>query len=148
MGQQRTLSRLFYSCYWRREPDLVSSSLRNYLLGSPRRSFGSERHHTHIRPRVASKKPFLKEAHGVEWNDPYHWMSTPAGKSQLIEHLHGENRYADAVMADTLSMQRRLVLEMEGRMSAELSTPPERWGSWYNLLACLLLLRSYISHSI
>jgi len=148
MGQRRTLSRLFYSCYWRREPDLVSSSLRNHLLGSSRRGFGSERHHAHIRPRVAPKKPFLKEAHGVEWNDPYHWMSTPACKAQLIEHLHGENRYADAVLADTLSMQRRLVLEMEGRMSAELSTPPERWGSWYSLLACLLLLGSYCSSLI
>jgi len=147
MGQRWILSRLFYSCYRRREPNLglVSYSLRYYLLGNSRQFFGSERHHAHIRPPVAPKTPFLKEAHGIDWNDSYHWMSTPAGKAQLTEHLHRENRYADAVIADTLPLQRRLVQEMEGRMSTELSIPPERWGSWYSLSACLLLLRSYTS---
>lgn len=131
MGERRTLSRLLVSFYRRRKPDFVSSRSRHYLLGGSRRGFGSEPHHADIRPRVAPKKPHLKEAHGVKWNDPYHWMSTPTGKAQLTEHLHGENRYADAVMAETLSLQRRLVLEMEGRMSAELSTPPERCGHWW-----------------
>lgn len=134
MGQRRALSRLFFSCQGRRERDLalVSSSLRG-LLGSSRtheRDFWSERRHARIRPPVAPKKPFQKVAHGIEWNDPYHWMSTPAGKAQLVDHLHRENRYTDAVMADTLPLQRRLVQEMEGRMSTELATPPERWGSW------------------
>ena len=139
MGQRRTLSRLFFSSQRSRDRELalVSSSLR-CLFGSSRphsrphcRDFWSERHHAHIRPPVAPKKPFLKEAHGIEWNDPYHWMSTPAGKAQLTKHLHQENLYADTVMADTLALQRRLVQEMENKMSTELSTPPERWGSWY-----------------
>ncbi|KAG0628383.1 hypothetical protein M758_1G023000 [Ceratodon purpureus] len=135
MGQRRALSRLLFSGQGRRERDLglVGSSLRG-LLGSFRaqeRDFWSVRSHARIRPPVAPKKPFRKEAHGIEWNDPYHWMSSPAGKAELVEHLHGENRYADAVMADTLPLQRRLVKEMEGRMSLELATPPERWGSWW-----------------
>lgn len=131
MRQRRALLHIFFSCQGRRERDLgfVASSLR-CLLGSSTpygRGFWSERR---IRPPVAPKKPFLKEAHGIEWNDPYHWMSTPAGKAQVTEHLHRENQYGDAVMADSLPLQRRLVQEMEGRMSAELATPPERWGSW------------------
>jgi oligopeptidase B len=135
MGQRRALSHLFFSWQrrWERDLALMSSSVSSGLLGSartPGRALWSERRHAQSRPPVAPKQPFLKEAHGVEWNDPYGWMCTPAGRARLTEHLHRENRYADAVMADTLPLQRRLVQEMEGRMSTALATPPERWGSW------------------
>ena len=34
-----------------------------------------------VRPTpIAANKPVLREPHGVEWNDLFHWMSTPLGK--------------------------------------------------------------------
>nr|XP_024372185.1 uncharacterized protein LOC112280668 isoform X2 [Physcomitrium patens] len=134
MGKQRALSRVFFSWHRGRERDsaLVSSCLSRFLgsFKSCEREFWSERLHAQTRPPIASKRPFLKEAHGIKWNDPYHWMSSPSEKAHLTEHVRRENRYADVIMADTLPLQHRLVQEMEGRISAELVTPPERWGSW------------------
>lgn len=139
MGKQRALSRVFFSWHRGRERDsaLVSSCLSRFLgsFKSCEREFWSERLHAQTRPPIASKRPFLKEAHGIKWNDPYHWMSSPSEKAHLTEHVRRENRYADVIMADTLPLQHRLVQEMEGRISAELVTPPERWGSWYGFSA-------------
>lgn len=113
MGKQRALSRVFFSWHRGRERDsaLVSSCLSRFLgsFKSCEREFWSERLHAQTRPPIASKRPFLKEAHGIKWNDPYHWMSSPSEKAHLTEHVRRENRYADVIMADTLPLQHRLV---------------------------------------
>lgn len=112
---------------------LVSSCLEVFL-GSCRH-YGRDRRSAlqdfHSLPPAALQQPCVKEAHGVKWDDPYHWMSNPSQKAFLVEHLHQENKYADVVMADTLQLQQTLVREMVSRMGSELSVPPERWGSWY-----------------
>ncbi|XP_026660273.1 protease 2 [Phoenix dactylifera] len=81
------------------------------------------------RPPVPKKIPFAASAHGRTWEDPYRWMSN-TDDPDLLEHLNRENAYAEAFMADTRDLQRRLVAEMKGRMPPKLSTPPERWGPW------------------
>ncbi|KAG1327452.1 putative protease 2 [Cocos nucifera] len=82
-----------------------------------------------LRPPVPKKIPFATSAHGRNWEDPYRWMSN-TDDPDLLDHLNRENAYAEAFMADTRDLQRRLVAEMKGRMPRTLSTPPERWGPW------------------
>eukprot|EP00249_Psilotum_nudum_P032051 c47174_g1_i1 orf=158-586(+) len=58
-------------------------------------------------PPVAKKRPFFRTAHGITWVDPYHWLSD-RNDPAVRKHLENENRYADAVMADTLHLQQQL----------------------------------------
>lgn len=131
MTVQLTRSCCLFGCP--RNQMLVASCLEVFL-GSCRhygRDKSSALQDVHSLPPAAPRQPCVKEAHGVHWNDPYHWMSNPSQKAFLVEHLHQENKYADVVMADTLQLQQTLMREMASRMGSELSVPPERWGSWY-----------------
>ncbi|KAE9605614.1 putative oligopeptidase B [Lupinus albus] len=80
-------------------------------------------------PPSPNKIPFTVSVHGKTWQDPYHWMSN-TNDPHFLQHLHRENTYAEAFMADTLKMQSTLSSEMKSRIPATISTPPERWGSW------------------
>ncbi|KAG9440773.1 hypothetical protein H6P81_020938 [Aristolochia fimbriata] len=44
--------------------------------------------------------------------------------------MEQEEKYTEAVMADTDRLQRKLLSEMAPRMASPLSTPPVRWGPW------------------
>lgn len=44
--------------------------------------------------------------------------------------MEQEEKYAEAVMADTERLQSKLQSEMASRLAFDLSTPPLRWGSW------------------
>ncbi|KAL8229914.1 hypothetical protein R6Q57_014814 [Mikania cordata] len=80
-------------------------------------------------PPVAKKVPFEVKAHGVSWEDPYHWMSN-THDPDLLNHLNLENHYSEAFMADTHNLQRTLFSQMMSRVPDQISTPPERWGPW------------------
>ncbi|OVA04889.1 Peptidase S9 [Macleaya cordata] len=80
-------------------------------------------------PPVPKKIPFTLSAHGVTWEDPYHWMSN-THDPDLTHYLNQENFYAEAFMTDTKSLQQKLLSEMKSRMPPKISTPPERWGPW------------------
>ncbi|EXB44900.1 Protease 2 [Morus notabilis] len=80
-------------------------------------------------PPIPKKIPFQVSAHGITWQDPYHWMSN-TNDPDLSDYLRRENSYAEAFMADTHKLQRKLFSEMTSRMPAKISTPPERWGPW------------------
>ncbi|MCD7467948.1 hypothetical protein HAX54_005659 [Datura stramonium] len=82
-----------------------------------------------IPPPVAKKVPFTVSAHGVTWNDPYHWMRK-TNDPDFINYLQQENSYAQSFMKDTEEMQRGLFSEMISRMPSKISTPPELWGPW------------------
>ena len=45
-------------------------------------------------------------------------------------YMEQEEKYAEAVMSDTLKLQRKLQSEMARRMVNQLCTPPLRWGPW------------------
>ncbi|KAL8249696.1 hypothetical protein R6Q59_006564 [Mikania micrantha] len=110
----------------------------NYPLNSIHSYFySSTRHHTKpppplpssLSPPVAKKVPFEVKAHGVSWEDPYHWMSN-THDPDLLNHLNLENHYSEAFMADTRNLQRTLFSQMMSRVPDQISTPPERWGPW------------------
>lgn len=44
--------------------------------------------------------------------------------------MEQEEKYTEAVMADTDRLQSKLQSEMASRMASDLSTPPLRWGPW------------------
>lgn len=50
--------------------------------------------------------------------------------NDLMDHVHRENSYAEAFMADTHKLQSALSSEMKSRIPATILTPPERWGPW------------------
>ncbi|KAL5828577.1 hypothetical protein ACOSQ3_018045 [Xanthoceras sorbifolium] len=100
-------------------PAISSSSLcRLHTFTSPQQP-----------PPVPKKVPFTVSAHGITWQDPYHWMNN-TDHPDFINYLHQENSYAHAFMADTRNLQRTLFSEMKSRMPTKTSTPPELWGPW------------------
>ncbi|KAL5759311.1 hypothetical protein ACOSQ2_018149 [Xanthoceras sorbifolium] len=100
-------------------PAISSSSLcRLHTFTSPQQP-----------PPVPKKVPFTVSAHGITWQDPYHWMNN-TDHPDFINYLHQENSYAHAFMADTRNLQRTLFSEMKSRMPTKISTPPELWGPW------------------
>lgn len=87
-------------------------------------------------PPAAKKVPFTATAHGITWQDPYHWMSN-TNDPDFISYLQQEISYAEAFMQDTQGLQSTLYAEMVSRMPSKISTPPERWGPWLvNLFKC------------
>ncbi|GAY64572.1 hypothetical protein CUMW_234540 [Citrus unshiu] len=80
-------------------------------------------------PPVPKKIPYEASAHGLTWQDPYHWMKN-TNDPDFINYLNHENSYAQAFMSDTQTLQRTLFSEMKNRMPSNISTPPERWGPW------------------
>ncbi|GAB2280158.1 hypothetical protein Dimus_014795 [Dionaea muscipula] len=82
-----------------------------------------------IDPPVPKRVPFDVTAHGLTWDDPYHWMSN-VDDPDFLDYLKKENSYADAFMADTSTKQKELFLDMTARLPPRVSTPSERWGPW------------------
>ncbi|CAK9142472.1 unnamed protein product [Ilex paraguariensis] len=80
-------------------------------------------------PPVPKKVPFTVSAHGMTWQDPYHWMSN-INDPDFIDYIKQENLYAEAFMDDTQKVQQTLYSEMISKMPFKISTPPERWGPW------------------
>ena len=63
----------------------------------------------------------------------------------VLSHLHAENAYTKAVMADTEALQGDLYLEMRGRIQEADQSVPERWvgqegrGGGYSLVGLRLV---------
>lgn len=106
--------------------------LFSILPSSPFSTSCKTHHYLHQTPPppVPKKVPFKASAHGVTWQDPYHWMKH-TDDPDLINYLDQENSYADAFMDDTKSLQQTFYSEMIARLPSKISTPPERWGPWY-----------------
>ncbi|XP_043699996.1 protease 2 isoform X3 [Telopea speciosissima] len=84
-------------------------------------------------PPKPPQKPVSFTIHNETWEDPYSWMSS-LGDKVAMRHMdvcmEQEEKYTEAVMADTDRLQRKLQSEMASRMAIDLSTPPVRWGPW------------------
>ncbi|KAL5705027.1 hypothetical protein ACHQM5_023378 [Ranunculus cassubicifolius] len=69
----------------------------------------------------------------ITWEDPYAWMSTLSDKVSMRHmdvSMEQEEKYTEAVMADTVKIQTKLQSEMASRMASCVSTPPVKWGPW------------------
>lgn len=81
-------------------------------------------------PRAA-KKPHTLHRHGHRRRDPYFWLCEREDPA-VLEHLHAENAYAEAVMAGTTDLQTTLGREIRARMAdAKVSDPVFERGYWY-----------------
>ncbi|KAM7265070.1 hypothetical protein ACFE04_002753 [Oxalis oulophora] len=79
-------------------------------------------------PPNPKRIPFTATNHGVTRQDPYHWMKNTKDPD-FVNYLKQENCYAQSFMANTITLQTKLLSDMKTRMPASISTPPELWGN-------------------
>ena len=78
---------------------------------------------------VAAKLPFKHVAHGTERSDDYRWLQD-RNNPAVIEYLLEENRYADAILAETIAVRDAIYGEIESRVLAVADSAPVRKGPW------------------
>lgn len=66
-------------------------------------------------PPVAPRHPHQTNIHGQVCDDPYYWLRD-RDDPNVLAYLAAENAYADAVLAPTVPLQRRLFQEMRARI--------------------------------
>ena len=88
------------------------------------------------------KKPELKSCHDVTWEDNYSWihqkniLEVLRDKSKLLpevkDYLEEENKYTDALLKSTKSLQERLFNEMKSRIKEDDNSVPYFYNDyWY-----------------
>jgi oligopeptidase B len=85
-------------------------------------------------PPVAPRRPSRRTLHGVAITDDYAWLKDENWQQVLRDpsvldpdirsYLEAENRYADAILDPTASLQKDLVREMRGRIKEDDSGVP------------------------
>ncbi len=91
-----------------------------------------------LEPPVASKETRVLTIHGSTRYDDYAWLKAKNWAEVLEDgskldpsirtHLDAENAYSDAVLADTIEVQKVLFKEMRGRIKEQDSSVPEPDG--------------------
>jgi oligopeptidase B len=85
-------------------------------------------------PPVAARKPHTNEAHGVRWDDDWHWIrdqNYPDVRDQeVLAYLKAENDYFEAAMAPHKALTDELFEEMKGRIKEDDATVPLKDGDW------------------
>lgn len=89
---------------------------------------------TEMKPPCAEKRPVVTTVHGVDLVDDYAWLRADNWQDVLRDpelldpgiraHLDAENAFCDAYMADTVSLQEKLVAEMRARILEDDSSVP------------------------
>ena len=92
----------------------------------------------HRQPPRAGHKPQSRTDHGITRNDNYSWLRADNWQQvmhephllpvDIREYLEAENRYTDAVMADTKEFQDKLFQELKGRIKQDDTTVPAPTG--------------------
>src|SRR5262245_16755403 len=82
-------------------------------------------------PPVARKQPRLDVVHGQRRVDDYFWLRDK-DDPEVRAYLEAENRFTEAVMAPTRTLQDALYREMLGRIKeTDLSVPFRDGGYFY-----------------
>ncbi|MCL6699130.1 S9 family peptidase [Sphingomonas sp. NSE70-1] len=85
-------------------------------------------------PPVAARKPHTNEAHGVRWDDDWHWLRDPnypdVQDEEVLAYLKAENGYFEAAMAPHKALTDELFEEMKGRIKEDDATVPLKDGDW------------------
>jgi len=85
-------------------------------------------------PPFAARKPHSNEAHGVRWDDEWHWLRDPkypdVDDEEVLAYLKAENAYFEAVMAPHKAQTDQLFEEMKGRIKEDDSSVPLKDGDW------------------
>ncbi len=83
-----------------------------------------------MRPPVAKIVPHEITTHGHRRVDPYFWLKNK-GQTDVTAYLEAENAYAEAVMASSEALRRRLYREMVGRIRETDQTVPVRIDDFF-----------------
>ena len=86
------------------------------------------------KPPNPPQKPESFTFHDHTWEDQYSWMSKLNDKVAMRHmdmYMEQEDKYTEAVMYGTDRLQSKLQSEMASRFAFDLSTPPLRFGPWY-----------------
>ena len=82
----------------------------------------------------AEQRPHTNSAHGVSWDDPYHWLRDPkypeVDDPDVLAYLKAENAYFDGWKAQHQGLIDQLFEEMKGRIKEDESSVPIRDGDW------------------
>ena len=82
-------------------------------------------------PPVAAKKPKVMTKFGDRRVDNYYWLREKSS-AEVIDYLHAENRYTEAVMKPLEGFRESLYKEMLARIKeTDESVPYRRGGYWY-----------------
>jgi oligopeptidase B len=79
---------------------------------------------------IAEKRPVELEEFGNVRVDNYFWLKE-RDNPEVIEYLEAENRYADAMLARSSGLQKRLIEEMKSRIKQDDSSAPYGHGDYF-----------------
>jgi oligopeptidase B len=82
---------------------------------------------------IAARKTYAVPSPNGERIDDYYWLRDDTRQSsEMLNYLHAENAYRDAMMAPTQTLQRKLYDELIGRIKPDdASVPVYDHGYWY-----------------
>jgi oligopeptidase B len=85
-------------------------------------------------PPIAVRKPHTNEAHGVRWDDDWHWLRDPnypdVQDPEVLDYLKAENAYFETAMKPHEGLVEELFQEMKGRIKEDDSSVPIKDGDW------------------
>ena len=85
-------------------------------------------------PPIAARKPHVNEAHGVKWDDDWHWLRDPSYPNvqdqEVLDYLKAENAYFDEAMKPHHALVDELFQEMKGRIKEDDASVPIKDGDW------------------
>jgi len=85
-------------------------------------------------PPIADRKPHVNEAHGVKWDDDWHWLRDPnypdVQDQEVLDYLKAENAYFELAMGPHKALTDELFEEMKGRIKEDDSSVPLKDGDW------------------
>ncbi len=91
--------------------------------------------HAPIAPPVAEQRPHAFAHHGIEVEDPYHWLrdeSYPTvDDADVLAYLEAENRYFDAVMEPHADLTETLFEEIKARQKPDDESVPVKDGNYF-----------------
>jgi len=86
-------------------------------------------------PPVAARKPYTNEAHGIRWEDEWHWIRDSnypdVQDKEVLAYLKAENDFFEAAMAPHKALTDELFEEMKGRIKEDDATVPLKDGDWF-----------------
>src|SRR5207302_10755741 len=85
-----------------------------------------------LSPPVARKVPHPAQLHGQALSDDYFWLRNQ-GTPEVVQYLHAEAAYADAMMKPTEGLQKTLYEEMLSRLQeTDVAAPFLKDGYYYS----------------
>lgn len=82
-------------------------------------------------PPVAAAKPVVRTHHGEIFTDDFEWLREKTSQD-VLDHLHAENAYTEAVTADQQALREQLFAEIKAHtVETDQSVPVRRDGWWY-----------------